>query len=148
MLGKFSSSVTINSEPVAVWTALTDPGLMSKWMGGPELEIEVLTNWEIGSPIIIRGFHHSKFENKGMVLKYEKEQRLIYTHLSSLSRLPDKQENYSILEFILTPAANQTLLTLNIENFATESIRKHLEFYWKTTLNVIKEKVENHLKEQ
>jgi len=31
-------------------------------------------------------------------------------------------------QFILTPAANHTLLTLNIENFATESIRKHLNF--------------------
>jgi len=89
-----------------------------------------------------------KVENKGIVLKYEKEKRLIYTHLSSLSRLPDKQENYSTLEFILTPTANHTLLTLNIENFATELIRKHLEFYWKTTLNVIKENVENHLSEQ
>ncbi len=113
-------------------------------MGDPELEIEVLTNWEVGSPIVIRGFHHSKFENKGIVLKYEKENRLIYTHLSSLSRLPDKQENHSTLEFILTPTANHTLLTLNIDNFATESIRKHLEFYWKATLNVIKEKVESH----
>ena len=148
MLESVSASVTINSAPSAVWTALTDPGLMVKWMGDPELEIEVLTNWELSSPIVIRGFHHSKFENKGIVLKYEKEKRLIYTHLSSLSRLPDQQENYSTLEFILTPTANHTLLTLNIENFATESIRKHLEFYWKTTLNVIKEKIENHLSEQ
>lgn len=79
MLDKFSASVTINSEPFAVWIALTDPGLMVKWMGDPELEREVITNWEIGSPIVIRGFHHTKFENKGVVLKYEKEKRLIYT---------------------------------------------------------------------
>lgn len=64
MLDKFSASVTINSVPSAVWTALTDPGLMVKWMGDPELEIEVLTNWELGSPIVIRGFHHSKLRIK------------------------------------------------------------------------------------
>ena len=46
MLGKFSASVTINSEPFAVWIALTDPELKVKWIGDPELEIEVLTNWE------------------------------------------------------------------------------------------------------
>jgi len=112
-------------------------------MGDPELGLEVITDWAIGSPMAIRDSHHARFENKGVVLKCEKMKRLIYTHLSSLSRLPDKQENYSILEFILTPTAHHTLLTLNIENFPTESIRKHLEFYWKTTLNVIKEKVEN-----
>jgi uncharacterized protein YndB with AHSA1/START domain len=147
MLDKFSASVTINSEAITVWTALTDPGLRAKWMGDLEMEIEVRTDWQIGSPIVIRGFHHSKFENKGTVLKYEKEKRLIYTHLSSLSRL-DKQENYSILEFILTPNANHILLTLNIENFPTESIRKHLEFYWKTTINVIKEYIESQLSER
>ena len=148
MLDKFSASVTINSEPISVWTALTDPGLMAKWMGDPEMEIEVRTDWKIGSPMVIRGFHHAKFENKGTVLKYEKGKRLIYTHLSSLSRLPDEQENYSILEFILSPNANHTLLTLNIENFPTESIRKHLEFYWKTTINVIKEYIESQLSER
>lgn len=143
MPDKFSVNVTINSEPAAVWLALTDPELMIKWMGDPEMEIEVRTDWGINTPILIRGFHHVKFENKGIVLKYEREKRLSYTHLSSISRLPDRQENYSILEFILTPAANQTMLTVNIENFPTESIRKHLEFYWRATIVIIKENVEN-----
>ena len=72
MLDKFSTSVTINSRPTAVWTTLTDPGIMVKWMGDPELELEVITDWAIGSPMVIRGFHHARFENKGVVLKYEK----------------------------------------------------------------------------
>ena len=143
VLEKFSAAVTINSEPAAVWSSLTDPGRMAKWMGDPDMEIVVQTNWIIETPILIRGFHHVKFENKGTVLKYEKERRLSYSHLSSVSRLPDKQENYSIFEFILTPTENQTLLTLNIENFPTETIRKHLEFYWRTTIMTIKENVEN-----
>lgn len=143
MLDKFSATVTINSEPTEVWSILTDPERMKKWIGEPDMEIEVHTGWEVDSPILIRGFHHVKFENKGRVLKYEKERRLSYSHLSSVSRLPDKQENYSILEFTLTPVENHTLLILNIENFPTETIRKHLEFYWKTTMLVIKENVEN-----
>ncbi|HEY5746930.1 MAG TPA: SRPBCC domain-containing protein [Chryseolinea sp.] len=143
MSDKFSVIVAINSQPADVWIALTDPGRMTKWMGDPDMGIEVHTDWRIESPILIRGFHHIKFENKGTVLKYEKEKRLSYTHLSSVSRLPDKQENYSVLEFILTPIENHTQLTLNIENFPTETIRRHLEFYWRATVLTIKENVED-----
>jgi uncharacterized protein YndB with AHSA1/START domain len=126
-----------------VWTTLTDLELMSKWLGDPEMNIEVQTDWNINSPIFIRGFHHTKFENKGTILQYDKEKRLSYTHLSSVSRLADEKENYTILEFILTPIDNQTQLTLNIENFPTETIRKHLEFYWRTTIVTIKKQTEN-----
>jgi uncharacterized protein YndB with AHSA1/START domain len=143
MFDGFSTAVTINASPAEVWSALTVPERMTKWMGDPEMALEVHSSWGIETPILIRGFHHTKFENKGIVLKYEKERRLSYSHLSSVSRLPDKQENYSILEFLLTPIENHTLLSLTIENFPTETIRKHLEFYWKTTMLTIKENVEN-----
>ena len=142
---KFSSTITINAEPVNVWTTLTDPQLMAQWMGDTEMNIVVQTDWKAGSPIFIRGFHHINFENKGTVLEYSKEKKLSYTHLSSLSRLEDKQENYSILEFILAPVEKQTQLTITIENFPTEVIQKHLEFYWRTTILSIKEKTEDIL---
>lgn len=142
MIEKFSTSVLINSEPSKVWTTLTDFELMSQWMGDPEMKIEVQTDWKIDSEIFIRGFHHIKFENKGVILQYDRENRLSYTHLSSVSRLEDKYENYTILEFVLIPIEEQTLLTLNIENFPTEIIRKHLEFYWRTTILTIKGQTE------
>jgi hypothetical protein len=44
-----------------------------------------------------------KFENKGIILKYLKERILSYSHLSSVSRLPDNIENYTVIEFVLTP---------------------------------------------
>jgi len=143
MTDKFSTTVTINSSPSEVWVALTNPGVMSAWMGEPEMGIEILTDWKINSPVLIRGFHHTRFENNGLVLQYEKEKKLSYSHLSSVSRLPDRPENYSILEFILTPAGEKTLLALNIVNFPTETIRKHLEFYWRTTIVRIKKTVES-----
>jgi len=142
MVNRFSTTVTINASPAEVWSALTVPERMTKWMGDPEMGLEVHTRWEIGTPILIRGFHHTKFENKGIVLKYEEKRRLGYTHLSSISRLPDKDESYSMLEFLLAPIEHRTLLSLTIENFPTESIRKHLEFYWKATVLAIKENVE------
>ena len=143
MTNKFSTSVTINSEPANVWRTLTDIELMTKWLGDTEMNIEVQTDWKINSPILIRGFHHVNFENKGTVLKNDKEKSLIYTQLDSISRLADKQENYTILEFILSPIDRQTKLTVNIENFPTETIRKHLEFYWRTTVLTIKIQTEN-----
>lgn len=142
MTGKFSTSVIINSGASKVWMTLTNLDLMSKWLGDPEMNIEVQTDWKINSAISIRGFHHTNFENKGTILEYDKEKRLSYTHLSSVSGLTDKKENYTIIEFILTRIDKQTQLTLNIENFPTETIRKHLEFYWRTTVLTIKERAE------
>lgn len=144
MAAIFSTTILIDSEPSKVWTTLTDTKLISDWMGEPEMKLEVETSWKINSPIFIRGFHHIKFENKGIILKYIKEQILSYSHLSSVSRLTDKVENYSILEFVLIPVNEQaTTLTLNISNFPTEIIQKHLEFYWRGTIHRIKKYVES-----
>lgn len=142
MTDKFSTTVTINSLPDKVWTILTDTELMTQWLGEPEMKIEVHTDWKVNSKISIRGFHHVEFENKGIVLQYIRGKKLSYSHLSSISRLPGKPENYSILQFILTPIGKQTQLTLNISNFPTETIRKHLEFYWRTTIVRIKRKAD------
>jgi len=138
----FTTTIAIHADPGKVWTTLTDFELMSQWMGEPETNVQVSTDWEIGSPIYIRGFHHISFENKGLVLAYDTEKRLSYTHLSSLSRLADRLENYSTIEFILAPVDRVTRLTLNITNFPTDTIRKHLEFYWNTTISIIKENAE------
>lgn len=143
MTAGFSTTITINSDTGKVWNTLTNAKLMKKWMGEPEMKIEVDTDWAINSPILISGFHHIKFVNKGLILQYDKEKKLKYSHLSSVSRLPDITENYTVLEFVLIPLGKKTQLTLNIENFPTETIRKHLEFYWRTTVVMIKEAAEN-----
>jgi uncharacterized protein YndB with AHSA1/START domain len=141
---KFTANVLIDGAVASVWRTLTDPVLMKHWMGDTEMEIEIDTTWTIGSPIIIRGFHHVRFENRGEVLEFEKEKKLSYTHLSSVSRLPDVKENYSVIEFMLEEQGIGTLLTIAITNFPTESIRKHMEFYWRGTTQKIKHQVESH----
>ena len=145
MSDKYSTTVTINASPATVWHTLTTPELMTAWMGEPEMEVKVITDWKPDSPIIIRGFHHVAFENKGVVLQYDREQTLSYSHLSNTSRLSDIPENYSILTFLLTPGEEGTALTLNITNFPTEVIQKHLEFYWRTTIVKIKKIIEGSL---
>jgi hypothetical protein len=81
-------------------------------------------------------------ESNGTVLVFEQEKKLQYNHLSSLSRLPDELENYSIIEFILSPIENQTILTITLSNFPTEEIYRHLAFYWNVTLEILKKQIE------
>jgi uncharacterized protein YndB with AHSA1/START domain len=135
-------ALIIDANPSSVWNALTDHELMKQWMGEPAMELEIITDWKETSTITIKGFHHVKFENTGVVVQYEPERVLQYTHLSSLSKLPDEPENYSIIEFRLNQVDEQTKLTLTLSNFPTESIRKHLDFYWTTTLEILRAKVE------
>jgi len=114
---------------------------MKKWMS--ETEIHIFTDWKVGNPFVIRGrLHGINFENWGTVLQFEPENTLQYSHLSSLSRLPDQLENYSILEFRLAPVHPETSLTLTASNFPTESIYKHFAFYWNVTLEILKRLIE------
>lgn len=143
MADNYSTTIRINAETARVWTVITDPGLMSQWMGDVEMTIQVRTSWQLNSPILISGFHHTQFEIKGMVLKFQEPKVLSYTHLSSLSMLADEPKNYTKLEFILNTEKDHTVLTVNLENFPTVIIKNHLEFYWRGTLPVIKQLAEN-----
>jgi len=145
MTQRIDKTIIIEAAPSAVWDALTDPGLMKQWMAEPEIRMEIITDWKVGGPIIIKGFHHIKFENKGTVLQFEPGKVLRYNYLSSLSRLPDNPENYSIIEFGLAPFEHHTSLTLTISNFPTDIIFKHVDFYWRTTIVLLKKFIENLL---
>ena len=141
---KFNKAVTINASTSQVWHILTTPELMKKWMISDDIEININTDWKVGSPMVIRGNMSGKnFENNGTVLQFEPEKILEYSHLSSTSRLPNRPESYSIIEFRLQPMENLTTLTLTVSNFPTESIYKHLAFYWNVTLEVLKKMIEN-----
>lgn len=137
------TSITINAPPTAVWRALTDLSLMKQWMAEPEMHLEIFTDWQTGSPVVMKGWHHTAFENRGSVLRFEPESVLQYTHLSSVSRLPDKHENYTVIGFRLAPEPpHSTSLHLAISNFPTESIFRHFDFYWRVTLPILKRFVE------
>jgi len=140
----FNKTVNINAPTSQVWHILTTPELMKKWMVSDDVEINISTGWKVGSPVVIRGNMNGKdFENNGTVLQFEPEKTLQYSHLSSLSRLPDQLKSYSMVEFRLQPMQDQTILTLTLSNFPTESIYKHLAFYWNVTLEVLKKMIEN-----
>lgn len=137
-----NKSILINAPLERVWEILTIPELLKQWMFPTELEI--MTDWQVGSPFIIRGILHGiPFENKGTVIKFEPRRVLQYSHLSSVSRLADEPANYTTIEFRLTPVSrNETDLALTLQNFPTQVIYKHLNFYWNSALAVIKQRLE------
>lgn len=137
MQDRILESLTIDAPSSTVWESLTQPDLMRAWMGSPAMQLEVHADWRIGGAVSVRGVHTGSFENRGTVLAFEPEARLSYTHLSSVSRLADQPENYTILEFRLTPLDARTRLDFQAHQFPTEVIRKHLAFYWGGTLDEI-----------
>ncbi|MBO9204555.1 MULTISPECIES: SRPBCC family protein [Niastella] len=143
MTNLIEKTIVINALATDVWKALTQPFLMKQWMGEEEMNLHIQTSWTVNSPITISGFHHLPFVNKGTILEFDEEKVLSYSHNSSLSRLADESENYSVIKFNLSPAETQTAVTLTITNFPTEVIYKHLEFYWQSTIVLLKKFVEN-----
>ncbi len=139
-------NTTVIDAPVSiVWENLTNPKRMKLWMGEPEMNLEIISSWKAGQPIIIKGFHHVKFENKGKLLTKEVNRILKYNYISSISRLTDQPENYTVVEFQLIPMENRTNLILTLSNFPTESIFRHVDFYWKGTIKILKDSIEKRI---
>lgn len=141
--GIINRTVAIHAPVPLVWNALTDHNLMAQWMS--DSPIQIITDWKVDGPIVIKGdLHNIPFENTGTVLKYEPGKALQYTHLSSLSHLSGNSEDFCRIEFHLTAKESQTILILTISNFPTESIFKHMDFYWRTTIGLLKKMVEEN----
>lgn len=133
--------VLINSTKEQVWQALTAPRIMEQWMS--ETPITIQTNWKVGEPVIIQGpWYKTSFRNTGTVVRCSPPFELAYTHLSSLSRLPDEPGSYCLLQFGLSASGNQTKLELTISNFPTDAIYRHLNFYWTIALQLLKKYTE------
>src|SRR5918996_3425624 len=81
-------SITIDAPIARVWEALTTPALIKRWFFGVDTE----TDWSEGSPIVHRGEYQGKpYQDKGTIVKVEPERRLVHTHWSSVSGLPDSR---------------------------------------------------------
>ncbi|MGH8443808.1 MAG: SRPBCC family protein [Solimonas sp.] len=146
MSQSFSQAVSIHAPAGVVWACLTRVERMRAWMAEPEMVLEIAADWRVGGVIVMRGFHHERFENTGTVLAFEPQRLLRYTQLNSLSRLPDVPENHALLEFRLAAAGDAaddaTALTFTASRFATPEIYKHLQFYWAGTLGILKRQAE------
>lgn len=138
----FEQTVSIQAPVSAVWTALTQPAIMERWLS--ETPVDIQSGWTVGSTITFRGNWHGRdYENKGIILQLEPQRLIEYTYWSSISELPDDPENYAVIAFEITSDGDQTLLTFECRDCATYAIFGHMRFYWAVTLILLKQLLES-----
>lgn len=137
----FTKNILIQAPAKKIWQVLTDPQWMKQWMS--DAEIKVTTDWNVGGPILMQGTLHGRhFENKGIVLEFVPNQKLVYNCWSRLLGLPDKPEHYTKLSFVLNEMDEGTELIFTQEFATVYAHDKHAELYWKVTLDIIRKLAE------
>jgi uncharacterized protein YndB with AHSA1/START domain len=134
-----SASTQINAPASKVWEALTKPELIKHYLFGTD----VISDWTPGSPILYRGEWQGKpFEDKGQVVEVEPEKRLVTTHWSPLSGVPDRPENYHMVTYELVEKDGRIEVTIRQDNNSSEEEKQHSEQNWKTVLEGMKKLME------
>lgn len=129
-----TASITINAPAEQVWNALTKPEMIKQYMFGAD----VITDWQIGSPIIWKGeWQGAVFEDKGVIVRLIPNKVLEYTYNHASST----QENLVTNE--LAEENGLTRLTITQTGSANEAAREHSEKNWAMVLESIKKMLEN-----
>ena len=124
----------IESVPARVWTVLTSNEFIAQWLG-----VEMITDWQVGSPIAFTiTWKEKEIKDKGTLLHFEPEKKFSYNYWSVFSATADSPENYSMITFDLAPNSTGTLLRLTQSNFSTKQMYTHSEKNWEETLDTIK----------
>ena len=131
-----TKTITINARTSKVWNCLTNPELIKVWMA--DTEMKIISDWTEGSAITFQTTANGKQEYKGKILQLEPEQIFTYTSYSEIFRLPDEPENYSTIEFGLTPVNDQIIVSVTHSNLVAETAMEHANFYWNSALYNIK----------
>ena len=131
--------ITINAPIRKVWEALVNPEKIKQYMFGTT----VVSDWKQGSSIVWKGeWQGKKYEDKGMILKIEKDRILQYSHFSPIAGMPDLPENYHTVTIELSSDEAKTVVSLSQDNNPTEEAREHSEKNWKMMLDVLKKLLE------
>lgn len=134
-----TAETDISASPVRVWSALTDPAQIKRYMFGSQVE----TDWKPGSPITWNGeYQGTTYQDKGEVIEVEPQRRLVVTHFSPMSGQPDVPENYHTLTYVLEPRGEGTHLSLSQDNNASEEEAAHSRDNWAAMLSALKNVVE------
>jgi uncharacterized protein YndB with AHSA1/START domain len=129
----------IDAPLAKVWDALVNPEIIRQYMFGTN----AVSDWKPGSPILFKGEWQGRtYEDKGVILRFEPERLLEYSHFSPLSGLPDTPENYHRVTIELSAAEGKTSLALSQDNNLTQQERQHSEQNWTTMLRSLKELLE------
>ena len=114
-------SRVIPARPDEVWETLTSREGMKAYMMGADVE----TDWQVGSPITMRGeFNGKRFEDRGEVRSFEPGRRLSYTHVSGSA--PDQEH---LVTFEVAPKDGGTEVTV-VQDGGDEAHRGEYEKTW------------------
>lgn len=134
------AEILLEASPSKVWKALTDPEMVKQYLFGTEMSV---SEWAEGGKITYKGVWEGKvYEDKGTILIYEPEKKLVSTYWSGLSGKPDAPENYARVEYDLINEGDGTKLIVIQDNNPTEESAKHSEENWKMVLQKMKEMLE------
>jgi uncharacterized protein YndB with AHSA1/START domain len=134
-----TATVRIKAPIETVWDALINPDLLKKYMFGAE----VISEFVEGSPIIWKGVMNGKsYEDKGVIIKRDYLKTLQFTHFSPLTGIPDVEENYHTLTYVLSSDGDSTIVTLSQDNNADEKAKNHARKNWQRLLESLRKMLE------
>ena len=134
-------TITIHAPVEEIWDALTRPELIRQWFFG----VNTRTTWMEGTPITHRGEYQGKqYEDRGEILKFQPPKLLSHTHWSSMSGLPDNEENYQQVTYSLVAQGRNTELTVTELNLPNEPAKETSEKSWDIALDMLKQMIEKH----
>jgi uncharacterized protein YndB with AHSA1/START domain len=134
-------SITIDAPIASVWEALTTPETIKRWFFGVDTE----SDWKVGSPIVHRGEYQGKpYEDKGEILEIDPPRRLVHSHWSPVSGLPDSPDHYERVTWELSERAQGgTELTITEVNLPSEEARATSAKSWRMVMQNLKELLED-----
>lgn len=84
------------------------------------------SEWKVGNAITYSG-EWEAYEDKGTVLRNEKNRLLSYSYRSSMSGKEDASENYATVTYELLQKNNITTLVITQDNVPTKEGKEHSE---------------------
>lgn len=136
---KLTTSIDLNVSIDKVWFALTDKEMIKQYFWGTEVN----SDWNEGSPISYSGtWEGTAYEDKGFILKIEKNKTLKHSYWSSFWGTEFNPHDVSIITYELSENGEMTTLTVTQEGFKDLQSRDHSIENWNGIFTNIKNLLE------
>jgi uncharacterized protein YndB with AHSA1/START domain len=129
------SSTTIAAPIERVWQAITTASEIKQWFFGVDTDAD----WRVGGGLVHRGEYGGKpYIDKGEILEFDPPRRLVHTHWSDVSGLPDVAENYQVVAWDLAERDGATDLVITERNLPSTEAAATSEQGWASALGALK----------